>query len=64
MTNGNLIQCECGGWMNPKAIICPTCGYVGPKGKHLLPKSKFGWEVVKAFYTLVFAGIIVALIFG
>ena len=30
MEQTTLIQCECHGWMNPRAVFCPTCGLAGP----------------------------------
>lgn len=63
----NLIQCECRGWMSPRAIYCPTCG--APVENSPTPKPKprvankndswveksthFGWAIVKAFWGVV-----------
>ena len=56
MTNANLIQCECGGWMSPRAIYCPTCG--GPVAAPENPKSSLGWRVVRMFW----GGVVVAVV--
>lgn len=53
----NLIQCECNGWMSPRAIYCPTCGApAGPAPKQTtkptVPQSGYvlGWSIAKAFW--------------
>jgi len=58
----DLIQCNCGGWMSPKAIFCPTCG-VAIAGDET-PKPNLGWRIVRMFWSVVIVGIVMLLIFA
>ena len=70
----NLIQCECKGWMSPRAIYCPTCGAPveggskPPKQKRLPTEpsktpAKVGWAIVRAFWGVATTYIAVWLLF-
>lgn len=69
-----LIQCNCGGWMSPNAVACPTCGIAVPKGGRriglgevLIPTDKLtssGWSIVGWFWAVVLWALILLAIFG
>ncbi len=61
MTNA-MIQCECAGWMSPRAIYCPTCG--APVGGHSTPKPNLGWRIVNAFWGAMILAIALLMIFA
>ena len=58
----NLIQCECGGWMSPRAIFCPTCG--APVAVDETPKRNPGWRIVRMFWGGVVIGVVMLALVG
>ena len=61
MEQTTLIQCECQGWMSPKAIYCPTCG--APVNNTTKPNAyRVGWGIVGWFWTSVVVALIVLVV--
>jgi len=58
------VQCECGGWMNPHAIYCPTCGGPVAVAVHEISKPNLGWQIVRIFWGGVLVAFVLLMIVG
>ena len=62
MEQTTLIQCDCHGWMSPRAVFCPTCGAPGPGGGDVEKRPNPGWQIVNLFWTAVFIALVVGVV--